>query len=439
VCQANAEHFRLACGCRRRRPDAAVSGFGAPNNLRICRAIQPVLRMTNGAHTMTDQGRSMLFSPAELRTIRTRNRIVVSPMCMYSAVDGFATDWHFVHYGKLATGGAGIVMVEATAVTPEGRITHGCTGLWRDEQIAMLRKIADFIRGEGAIPAIQLAHAGRKASSQRPWQGGEALTDADAARGEGPWRMVAPSALRANPKRDVPVALELAEMQAILRAWESATRRAREAGFDVVEIHGAHGYLSHSFLSPISNRRTDEYGGSLENRMRYPLEIASAVRKNWPEHLPAFYRLSAIDGLPEGWTMDDTLVFSKELARIGYDVIDCSSGGIDAERSRSVATALTRRPGFQVPFATQIRKELGMKTMAVGLIVNPQHAESIVAKGEADFVCLGRELLFNPNWPLHAAIELLGETAYDLWPPQYEWGLRKRAQWAAKYREMEGA
>ena len=390
------------------------------------------------AFSMT-KGRGMLFEPIELRNVNIRNRIVVSPMCMYSAIDGFANDWHFVHYGKLATGGAGVVMVEATAVTPEGRITHGCTGLWCDEQIEPMRRIADFIRGEGAVPAIQLAHAGRKASSQRPWQGGDALTEADAARGEGPWRMVAPSAIRANPRRDVPDALDTTEMLEILRAWDAATRRAREAGFDIVEIHGAHGYLSHSFLSPISNQRTDEYGGSLENRMRYPLEIATVVRNAWPKHLPAFYRVSAIDGLPDGWQMEDTLAFSKELARVGYDVIDCSSGGIDAERSRSVATGLTRRPGFQVPFATEIREKLGMRSMAVGLIVNPQHAESIVAKGEADFVCLGRELLYNPQWPLHAAIELLGESAYDLWPPQYEWGLRKRAQWAAKYREMEGA
>ena len=380
---------------------------------------------------------SRLFSPISIRSVRARNRIVVSPMCLYSARDGFANDWHFVHYGKLATGGAGIVLVEATAVEPEGRITHGCTGLWCDEQIEPMRRIANFIRAEGAVPGIQLAHAGRKGSSQRPWQGAEALGKEEAARGEGPWRMVAPSPLYANPKRDVPDALDVEEMQKICRAWTDATRRAREAGFDVVEIHGAHGYLVHTFLSPISNRRTDEYGGSLANRMRYPLEIASAVRREWPDHLPALFRISAIDGLPEGWSIEDTLAFSKELSRIGYDGIDCSSGGIDAERSRSVATALTRRPGFQVPFAEEIRTKLAMLTLAVGLIVNFKHAESILAEGRADLICLGRELLYNPNWPLHAAIELEGEAAYDIWPPQYEWSLRKRAQWVAKYRETQ--
>jgi 2,4-dienoyl-CoA reductase-like NADH-dependent reductase (Old Yellow Enzyme family) len=360
-------------------------------------------------------------------------------MCLYSAVNGVANDWHLVQYGKLAVGGAGIVFVEATAVEPAGRITHGCTGLWCDEQIAPMRRIADFIRAEGAVPAIQLAHAGRKGSSQRPWQGGEALTAGDAARGEGPWRMVAPSAIAANPKRAAPDALELDEIERITQAWGAATRRAREAGFDIVEIHGAHGYLLHSFLSGVSNQRTDRYGGSRENRMRHPLEVAAAVRREWPESLPAFFRISAIDGLPEGWQMEDTLVFSKELGRLGYDVIDCSSGGIDADRSRSVATALTRRPGFQVPFAEQIRKELKMKTMAVGLIINPKHAESILAQGQADLICIGRELLHNPQWPLHARLELEGESAYDIWPPQYEWSLRKRAQWAAAYRESEGA
>jgi 2,4-dienoyl-CoA reductase-like NADH-dependent reductase (Old Yellow Enzyme family) len=339
----------------------------------------------------------------------------------------------------LATGGAGIVFVEATAVEPAGRITHGCTGLWSDEQIAPMRRIADFIRAEGAVPAIQLAHGGRKASSQRPWQGGEALGEADAARGEGPWRMVAPSAIAANPKRDVPVALEVTEMQRITQAWGSAARRAREAGFDIVEIHGAHGYLLHSFLSGVSNRRTDRYGGSRENRMRYPLEAAAVVREAWPENLPAFFRISAIDGFPEGWSMDDTLVFAQELGRLGYDVIDCSSGGIDADRSRSMATALTRRPGFQVPFAEQIRKDLKMMTMAVGLIVNPRHAELILERGQADLICIGRELLHNPQWPLHARLELEGDSAYDIWPPQYEWSLRKRAQWAATYREVKTA
>jgi 2,4-dienoyl-CoA reductase-like NADH-dependent reductase (Old Yellow Enzyme family) len=249
--------------------------------------------------------------------------------------------------------------------------------------------------------------------------------------------MVAPSALRANPKRATPVALEHEEMRRIVRAWGEATQRARACGFEVVEIHGAHGYLIHSFLSGVSNQRTDEYGGSLENRMRYPLEIAEAVRREWPDDLPAFFRLSAIDGLPDSWTMEDTLVFSQKLRDVGYDVIDCSSGGIDAERSRSVATALTRRPGFQVPFAEEVRKELGMTTAAVGLIVHPRHAEQILQNRQADLICLGRELLFNPQWPLHALIELEGEKGYDIWPPQYEWSLRKRARWAATYRDAQ--
>jgi 2,4-dienoyl-CoA reductase-like NADH-dependent reductase (Old Yellow Enzyme family) len=376
-----------------------------------------------------------LLAPITVRGITAKNRIVVSPMCIYSAKDGFANDWHFAHYAKLATGGAGVILLEATAVEPAGRITHGCLGLWSDAHIEPLRRIANFIRSAGAVPGIQLSHAGRKASSQRPWQGGEALGEQDAARGEGPWRMVAPSALRASPKRDVPEALEVAEMRAIVECWAAATRRAREAGFEVVEIHGAHGYLIHSFLSPVSNQRCDEYGGSLVTRMRYPIEVASAVRTNWPENLPAFFRVSSIDGLPDGWAMDDTLALSRELQRIGFDVMDCSSGGIDAERSRSVATALTRRPGFQVPFAAQVRRETGMLTMAVGLIVNPKHAESILQKDQADLICIGRELLYNPNWPLHAAVELEGESGYDYWPPQYEWALRKRARWAAAYRQ----
>jgi 2,4-dienoyl-CoA reductase-like NADH-dependent reductase (Old Yellow Enzyme family) len=249
--------------------------------------------------------------------------------------------------------------------------------------------------------------------------------------------MVAPSAIAANPKRAVPEALEQDEMQRIVAAWGAATRRAHACGFDVVEIHGAHGYLVHSFLSGVSNQRTDNYGGSLENRMRYPLEIAQAVRREWPDGKAAFFRVSAIDGLPDGWTMADTLILSRKLRETGYDVIDCSSGGIDAERSRSVATSLTRRPGFQVPFAAEIRRELSMTAAAVGLIVNPKHAESILQDNRADLVCLGRELLFNPQWPLHAVVELEGESGYDIWPPQYEWGLRKRAQWAATFRGAE--
>lgn len=372
-----------------------------------------------------------LFTPLEIRSLTLANRIAVSPMCLYSARDGHVQDYHLVHYGALARGGSGLVIVEATAVEPEGRITHGCAGLWRDEQIEPMRRIADVIRANGAVPGIQLGHAGRKASSQRPWQGGEAI--ARDAEPEGPWRTVAPSAIAPNPKRDTPQALERAEMERIRDAWAAAARRAHAAGFQVIEIHGAHGYLIHTFLSNISNRRDDEYGGPLENRMRYPLEIAAAVRAQWPDALPAFFRVSAIDGIEDGWTMSDTMTLAARLAGLGYDVLDCSSGGVDAERSRSVATALTRRPGFQVPFAEEVRRGGAMMSMAVGLIVDPLHADSIIAGGQADLVCLGRELLNDPQWPLHAAIELMGEDGYDLWPPQYEWSLRKRAAWIAAH------
>ena len=372
-----------------------------------------------------------LFTPLRIREVTLPNRIVVSPMCLYSAVDGFADDYHLLHYGALARGGSGLVIVEATAVEPEGRITHGCTGLWSDDQIAPMRRIANIIRSQGAVPGIQLGHAGRKASSQRPWQGGEAIRED--VESERPWRTVAPSALAPNPKRATPDALDADEMDRICRAWGAAARRALTAGFEVIEIHGAHGYLIHTFLSAISNRRDDTYGGSLENRMRYPLEIAAAVRAEWPETLPAFFRVSAIDGIEDGWTMADTRAFAERLAGLGYDVLDCSSGGVDAERSRTVATALDRRPGFQVPFAEEVKQAGIMSTMAVGLIVAPHQADAIVAEGKADLVCLGRELLNNPQWPLHAATELMGDAGYDVWPPQYEWSLRKRSAWIAAH------
>ena len=379
----------------------------------------------------------LLFAPLTIRGVTMPNRIVVSPMCQYSAKDGFAGDWHFVHYGKLAVGGAGAVVVEATAVEPRGRITHGCTGLWSDDQIAPMKRIAEFIREQGSVPAIQLAHAGRKGSSQLPWHGNDRLGPADAEKGDTPWTIVGPTAKAANPKRDTPVALTVAEIEEIYAAWSAATRRALAAGFDIVEIHGAHGYLVHSFVSDLGNERDDEFGGSIENRMRHAIETAQAVRREWPEDKPFFFRVSAVDGDSGGWTIEDTLTLSRRLREeAGVDVIVCSSGGIDASRDRSVATALQVQPGFQVPYAERVRRETGIQSMAVGLIVDPHHAEDILQQGGADMICLGRELLHNPNWALHARVALMGDTGYDAWPPQFRWSLRARAPWAAKYKDV---
>lgn len=386
---------------------------------------------------MSTSRQSVLFSAIDLRGVRVPNRVVVAPMCQYSAKDGLAGDWHFVQYGKLAVGGAGVTMVEATAVEPRGRITHGDLGLWSDDQIAPLARIVEFVRAQGSVPAIQLAHAGRKGSSQRPWQGGERLGAAEAAIGEPPWAMVAPSAEAANPKRDIPVALSAGEIAAILEAWRAATRRALNAGFEIVEIHAAHGYLVHSFLSPLSNFRNDGYGGDLRGRMRFALEVAEAVRSEWPDEKPLFFRVSSVDSDDRGWGLDDTVALARELARCGVDVIDCSSGGISASRARSVATALEIEPGFLVPYAERVRRDTGLKTMAVGLIVEATHAEEILERGHADLICMGRELLHNPHWPLHARVELEGGDAFDHWPPQFRWSLKRRAPWAAKYKSRQ--
>lgn len=377
---------------------------------------------------------SILFSPLTVRGIELPNRVVVSPMCTYQAREGAASDWHLAHYGRFALGGAGTVMVEATAVVPAGRITHGCLGLWSDDHIAPLRRIAALIRSQGSVPGIQLAHAGRKASCRLPWHGAAALGSEDAARGEPPWTIVAPSGIPANATRPVPVELDEAAIAALCQAWGAAARRAHAAGFDVVEMHGAHGYLLHSFLSPISNRRTDRYGGSLEARMSFPLAVAQAVRGNWPADRPLYYRLSAIDDLPGGWSLADSVAFARRLGEIGVDMMDCSSGGIDAERTRTSATERSVPPGYQVPFAEAIRVQAGVRTLAVGLIVEARFAESVLQREQADLIGMGREILFNPNWPLHAAVELDGEGAYARWPVPYRRAIERRAPWVAAQR-----
>jgi 2,4-dienoyl-CoA reductase-like NADH-dependent reductase (Old Yellow Enzyme family) len=368
----------------------------------------------------------MLFDRIRLREVEARNRIVISPMCQYSALDGAVTDWHLVHLGKFAQGGAGIVFVEATAVEKRGRITHGDTGIWDDSHIPGLKKIADFVRSQGAVPAIQLAHAGRKASMARPWYGNGPLTQADSDRGEQGWSIVAPTETPLGEGYITPRAFKKGDFEVVLNAYRQAVRRAHAAGFEIIEIHAAHGYLLHTFLSPLSNDRADEYGGSLENRMRFPLEAARAVRAAWPEDKPLFFRCSSIDDVEGGWSIEDTVSLSKELKRAGVDVIDCSSGGILGSATAATKTLLPRVPGFQLPFSEKIRKEAGLKTMAVGLILTGKQAEEALQAGRADLIAVGREALYDPNWALHAARELGVDAEYAQWPQQYGWWLTRR-------------
>ena len=367
--------------------------------------------------------RPRLFTPLALRGVTLKNRIVISPMCQYSAVDGHANDWHLVHLGRFALGGAGMVFTEATAVEARGRITHGDLGLWEDGQIAGLSRVANFLRAHGAVPAIQLAHAGRKASMQRPWHGNGPLDERDRARGDLPWQVVAPSALPLDEGWLVPHELSVAEIAALQDAWRRAARRALAAGFDVLEMHSAHGYLGHEFLSPLSNRRGDRYGGDLAGRMRFTLETAEAVREVWPQDKPLFVRVSSVDGLEGGWTIEDTVTLARELAARGVDVVDCSSGGLAGS---ATAARVKRGPGFQVPFAERVRREAGVKTMAVGLILEAQQAEAILEAEQADLIAIGREALYDPSWALHAEAALGLQGEFESWPVQSGWWLERR-------------
>lgn len=368
----------------------------------------------------------MLFDEIRIRETRIRNRIVVSPMCQYSAQDGHVTDWHLVHLGKFAQGGAGVVFVEATAVEKRGRITHGDTGIWDDAQIEGLKRVSSFIRSQGAVPAIQLAHAGRKSSMARPWYGNGPLTQADLDRGEHPWKIVAPCDTPIGEEWIKPRGFEKGDFQVVLNAYRQAVRRAHAAGFEIIELHAAHGYLLHTFLSPLSNLRKDDYGGSPENRMRFPLEVAKTVRDAWPAAKPLFVRVSSIDDVEGGWSIEDTVSFAKELKAAGVDVVDCSSGGILGSATAATRTLVPRVPGFQIPFAERIRKQAGILTMAVGLILTPQQAEEALQAGRADLIAIGREALYDPNWPLHAAAALGADPEFAQWPQQYGWWLTRR-------------
>ncbi|RKT60934.1 2,4-dienoyl-CoA reductase-like NADH-dependent reductase (Old Yellow Enzyme family) [Azonexus fungiphilus] len=347
---------------------------------------------------------SALFTPFSLRSLTLPNRIGIPPMCQYSATDGRAGDWHLQHYASRAVGGAGLVIVEASAVLPEGRISPGDLGLWDEAQVAPLARIAAAIADQGAVPAIQLAHAGRKASVGRGWEAQRTLTAA-----EGGWTAVAPSAL-AFTGYDTPQELDAAAIAGVVAAFVAAAERARRAGFQAVEIHAAHGYLLHQFLSPLSNRRDDDYGGSFANRVRLTREVVAAVRAVWPSELPLLIRLSATDWLDGGWDAEQTVALCRLLRDDGVDLVDVSTGGLDP------AAKIPAAPGFQVPFAARIRRETGLPVAAVGLITEAAQAEALVAGGEADLVLVGREILRNPYWPLQAA-QALGVAA--AWPAQY--------------------
>ncbi|BAV06581.1 2,4-dienoyl-CoA reductase [Filimonas lacunae] len=350
---------------------------------------------------------SKLLSPFAIRGTVFKNRIVIAPMCQYSATDGFANDWHLVHLGSRATGGAALIIQEATAVSPEGRITANDLGLWKDGHIAKLQQIVNFLHSQGALAGIQLAHAGRKASCVPPFKGGAQLPSSDP---EG-WKTLGPSPIAFKDTQEPPAALDEAGIRQVINDFVSATKRAREAGYDVVEIHGAHGYLLHQFYSPISNQRTDEYGGSFENRVKLLLEITRAVKKEWGNEKPLFVRISATDWTEGGWTIEDSVRLATLLKEAGADVIDTSTGG------NVSGVHIPLKPGYQVEFAARIRKEAAVTTGAVGLITSPQQAEEILVKEEADLILIARESLRNPNFPLLAAAVLQDEIH---WPEQYD-------------------
>jgi 2,4-dienoyl-CoA reductase-like NADH-dependent reductase (Old Yellow Enzyme family) len=356
-----------------------------------------------------------LFTPMTIRGLTFRNRIAMSPMCMYSADDGLANDFHLVHLGSRAVGGVGLVVVEATAVTADGRISPHDVGIWKDEHIEPLARIARFLEAQGAAPGIQLAHAGRKASCDVPWKGGASLKTA----AEGGWPVVGPSPIPFTDEDPIPIPLDEAGIEHYVQAWEAAAQRALTAGFKVIEIHAAHGYLLHQFLSPISNHRTDQYGGSFENRMRFLLRVAERLRTIIPEQLPLFVRISATDWAEGGWDIEQSVVLCKRLKELGVDLIDVSSGGTVHDAKVPVAK------GYQVHFAQRIREDAGIRTGAVGMISDPQYADDIITSGQANIVFLARELLREPYWVIKAQHALDEE---PVWPTQYGYVVKRRAK-----------
>ena len=368
---------------------------------------------------------SALFSPFKIRGVTFPNRIVLAPMMQCKAINGDASDWHLVHYGKFALGGFGTVLTEAVAVEPNGCITTGCLGLWSDDQIPMLRRITDYIHAQGSLAAIQLAHAGRKAATHRPWKGYGPLTAEDASRGEAPWPIVGPSTLSIGEGHATPHALTIDEIQEVVKRFGEAARRADAAGFDMIEIHGAHGYLIASFLTPLVNDRQDAYGIDRDGRMRFALEVTAEIRANWPADKPLFFRVSSEDGGgPGGWDVEDSVVLALKLHQAGVDVVDCSSGGL---RLSAVLQNQGRDVGFQVPYADRIKHSANMPTMAVGLILDGPQAEAIIREDKADFVAIGRQAMYDPFWPHHVAQQLHANQDFKKWDLSAGWWLQKRA------------
>lgn len=370
------------------------------------------------------ESRPLLFTPLTIRGVTLPNRVVISPMVQYHARDGLANDFHLVHLGGFARGRAGLVFSEGTAVEPIGRVTEHDTGIWNDAQVTAFRRVVDFIHGEGAKAALQLAHSGRKGSMQPVPEGNGPLNAADFAKGRRAWQVVGPTTEPVAPGWLIPRALSAAEIADIIEAFAQGAKRGDAAGFDVCEIHGAHGYLIASFLSPISNTRNDSYGGDRAGRMRIALEITRAVRAAWPSHKPLFFRVSSLDGA-DGWNLDDTVALSQALKALGVDVVDCSSGGLTGT---ATAAPIPRHPGFQVPFASAVRNRGGVKSMAVGLILDGRQAEQVLRDGHADLIAIGRQALYDPFWALHAAQELGCDAGFAMWPHEYGWWLDKRSK-----------
>ena len=367
---------------------------------------------------------SNLFSEFTIKDTKFRNRIVLSPMCQYKASKGYIDDWHIQHYSRFAFSGLGAAFVEATGVSPQGRITHGCTGIWEDNHIDGLKKITKIFKEYNCVSGIQLAHAGRKASFLRPWDGAKPIEDDNGL--ENKWQTIGPSAIPVNKNSPTPIEMKKEDIEKVKQEFKNAAIRSLEAGFDIIEIHGAHGYLLHSFFSPISNKRTDEYGGNLNNRMRLGLEIVQIIRTVWDEKRPLFFRISSVDGAENGSTIEENIIYCKALKLAGVDVIDCSSGGIGGSPVLNKSKII---PGFQVPYSEKIKKEVGINTMAVGAIIDPYQAESIVTKERADLVAIGRELLADTQWVYKAASSFQLPNAKSYLPDSYSFYLSRRDEY----------